>query len=186
MWRILGATVRTVKGRGSDSVKEWTEFTDGAWVVVKGATLSFKSVGGNDFGGSGSMSLNRLGNCRLGLRVRRSDSGKESLSSHGSEPDAESPGRSMIICKGDQSHGWAFRNILALPQIWSFLPCLHLWVADQHHQSCMILDPEVTPRPGSCFGWSWGAVSWFHIVLEPWSVCSKGVSCARYILWNGF
>ena len=103
--------------------------------MVKGATLSFKSVGGNDFGGSGSMSLNRLGNCRLGLRVHRSDSSKESLSSHGSEPDAESPGRSMIVCKGDQSHGWAFRNILALHQqlnkfsemsgsVWKCLKCL--------------------------------------------------------------
>ena len=70
------------------------------------------------------MSLNRLGNCRLGLHVRRSDSGKESLSSHGSEPDAESPGRFMIVCKGDQSHGWTSRNILTLTPDTKFSPVL--------------------------------------------------------------
>ena len=88
---------------------------DGAGVGVEGARLSFKSVGGNGFGGSGSMSLNRLGNRRLTLRVRQSDSGKESLSSDGRElEDAEFPSRSMVVCKADQSHGQTSQNISVL------------------------------------------------------------------------
>ena len=88
---------------------------DGAGVGVKGARLSFKSVGGNGFGGSGSMFLNHLGNRRLTLHVCQSDSGKESLSSDGREPeDAEFPSQSMVVCKADQSHGQMSQNISVL------------------------------------------------------------------------
>ena len=82
--------------------------------MVEGVRLSFEQVGGNGFRGSGSMSLNRLGNCRLGLRVHRIASGKELLCSHGSEPDAESPGRSILVCKDHQSHDWTSWSISAL------------------------------------------------------------------------
>ena len=87
-----------------------SKFTDKAQLGTEGAKVSCKSVGGNGLGGSGSMSLNRFGNCRFTLRVRRSDSGKELLSSHGNElKDSESPGRSIAGCleKGDQVHNQA-------------------------------------------------------------------------------
>ena len=81
-----------------------SKFTDKAQLGTEGAKVSCKSVGGNGLGGSGSMSLNCFGNCQFTLCVRRSDSGKESLSSHGNElKDSEFRGRSIAGCQKRRS-----------------------------------------------------------------------------------
>ena len=127
---------------------------DGAGVGIEGARLSFKLVGGNGFGGSGSMSLNYLGNCQLTLHVCQSDSGKESLSSDGRElKDAKFPSQSMVVCKADQSHGQTSQNISVLTPDMDFSIALALLSCRPAHQSWPILDPEMMPHPGLCLGW---------------------------------